>query len=214
MTSTSFADAARMTTGRYEHVVEIAAARALGQDRADVFVLPDGLVVALADGAGGIGSGEVAAQALVDAAGASSTETSDWTTVIESVDRDLGRLGHGETTAVVLSMNAHGISGASVGDSGAWLVGNEVIDLTERQVRKPLVGGGCDPVAFHCGPLGIATLLVASDGLLRYAKQQDIVRVARQGDLAVAARALIDLVRLRSGALQDDVSVVLCRSLG
>jgi hypothetical protein len=50
-------------------------------------------------------------------------------------------------------------------------------------------------------------------GLLRYAKQQEIMHVTRQRDLAAAARALIELVRLRSGALQDDIPVVLCRSV-
>jgi hypothetical protein len=58
------------------------------------------------------------------------------------------------------------------------------------------------------------TLLVASDGLLHYARQADIIRIASGEDLQAAARALIDLVRLPNGTLQDDVAVVLCRDLG
>jgi hypothetical protein len=54
-------------------------------------------------------------------------------------------------------------------------------------------------------------LLVASDGLIKYAKQASIARIASGADLASAARSLVDLVRLRSGQLQDDVSIVLCR---
>lgn len=197
---------------RFEYVVEVASAGITGQDRASVFVRPRGLVISLANGAGGTNNGALAAQALVDAVEATSWGT-DWSGVIESLDRDVTRLAHGQTTAVVLSLDTQGITGCSVGDSGAWLVRDEVIDLTDGQVRKPLVGGGCLPFVFRAGPIGNATLIVASDGLLRYAKQQDIVRIARGPDLPTAARTLVELVRLPSGALQD-VSVVLCRDLG
>jgi hypothetical protein len=160
---------------RFEYVVEVASSRITGQDRASVFMRSPGLVIALADGAGGTSNGALAAQAFVDAVGATLRET-DWSGVIEALDRDVTRLGHGQTTAVVLSLDSRGITGCSVGDSWAWLVRDEVIDLTDGQVRKPLVGGGCLPFVFHAGPIGNATLIVASDGLLRYGKQQDIVR--------------------------------------
>jgi serine/threonine protein phosphatase PrpC len=54
-------------------------------------------------------------------------------------------------------------------------------------------------------------LLVASDGLIKYASQASIARIASGADLACAASALVDLVRLRSGELQDDISIILCR---
>ena len=201
-----------MVEGRFAYVVGVASSRIAGQDRAFVFVRPRGLVIALADGAGGTSNGAVAAQAFVNAVGVTSPETS-WTAVIEALDQDAPRLGHGQTTAVVVTLDPGGIGGSSVGDSGAWLIRDEVIDLTDGQVRKPLGGGGCVPFVFHAGPIGNATLLVASDGLLRYGKQQDIAAIARGPDLAAAARSLIELVRLPSGALQDDVAVVLCRDL-
>jgi serine/threonine protein phosphatase PrpC len=69
------------------------------------------------------------------------------------------------------------------------------------------------PFPIEAGPIGTATLLVASDGLFKYAAHREIARLARAADLEVAARALIDLVRLPAGGLQDDVSVVLCRAL-
>ncbi|MBA3465111.1 MAG: serine/threonine protein phosphatase [Deltaproteobacteria bacterium] len=170
-----------------------------------MIVGPDALVVALADGAGGTGNGAAAAQAVIDAVAA----RQDW----QALDEDPARLGHGQTTAIVLTVDANGIEGASVGDSEAWLIGDEVTELTARQVRKPLLGSGCMPVGFAAGPIGTATLLVASDGLVRYAKQQDIARIARGADLVAAARALVELVRLPSGGLQDDVAVVLVRRL-
>jgi serine/threonine protein phosphatase PrpC len=192
---------------RFSHAVELAAARTTGQDRAAVFEYPDRLVIALADGAGGSGNGALAAEALVAAVRAAGP-AADWSAVIEALDLD-GLPG--ETTAVVLAIDAERIAGASVGDSGAWLIGDAILDLTEGQVRKPLVGSGCTCFAVAAGALGEATLLVASDGLLRYANHRDIARIARGPDLTIAARALIDLVRLPAGALQDDVSVVLCR---
>ncbi|MCX5741996.1 MAG: serine/threonine protein phosphatase [Proteobacteria bacterium] len=164
-------------------------------------------MIALADGAGGTSHGARAAQALVDAVGAAVADAIDASALIETLDR----VGEGQTTAIVLAVDAEGITGSSVGDSGAWLVGDEVVDLTEGQLRKPLVGGGGIPVAFATGPIGSATVLVASDGLFRHARQADIVRIARGPDLDAAARALIALVRLPSGGLQDDVAVVLCR---
>jgi serine/threonine protein phosphatase PrpC len=189
----------------------VAAVRGAGQDRAGIFDGEDGLAIVLADGAGGTGNGAVAAQAIVDAVGAIASAQHDWCALLSSLDRDRSRLGHGESTAVIVAITEGIVSGASVGDSGAWLVsGTETIDLTEAQHRKPLVGGGCVPYRIPLVKLGDGLLLVASDGLLRYARRADIVRIARGPDLATAAQALIDFVRLRSGALQDDVSVVLC----
>ncbi len=109
-------------------------------------------MIALADGAGGTGNGAIAAEAIIDAIGTAASGV-DWSMLLADLDRDVKRLGGGQST------------------------------------------------------------LVASDGLLRYAKRSDIARVANGPDLAVAARALVDLVRLPTGGLQDDVSIVLCRQL-
>ena len=199
---------------RFVHAVEIIGARGRGDDRASVFERDDGLVIALADGAGGTANGAKAAQAVIDAAGASVDRTSDWGSLLSVLDRDVGRLAHGQTTAVVLTVGPDGIVGASVGDSGAWLISaGDAIDLTDGQTRKPLVGAGCHPFRVEAESLGIQTLLVASDGLLRYAKRDAIVRIANGEDLPEAARALVDLVKLPTGGLQDDVSIVLCRQL-
>lgn len=118
----------------------------------------------------------------------------------------------GQSTAVIVSIRGGVLSGASVGDSGAWLVhATEAIDLTVGQSRKPLVGAGGRPWRIPATPLGDGTLLVASDGLFRYAQRAAILRMAAADDLAAAAQALIGLVRLPTGALQDDAAVVLCR---
>jgi PPM family protein phosphatase len=197
---------------RFVHAVEVVASGRAGDDRAAVISIDDGIVIALADGAGGTGGGAKAAQAIVDAVIANPTLT-DWAAALVDLD-DPARLGGGQTTAVILHVTADGIAGASVGDSGAWIIRDGVIeDLTVHQVRKPLVGASCEPIAFGSGPLGEGTLIVASDGLLRYANRKDIMFVVeRDEDVDVIARRLIDLVRLPNDTLPDDVAVVVCRS--
>jgi len=188
------------------YAVEIA--NAAGQDRAAVYVRPGGLVIALADGAGGTVGGGRAALAVIEAVGAS--PTADFAALLEALD--VQQRGRGLTTAIVLAVTAAGIAGCGAGDSGAWLVGDEITDLCEGMPTKPFVGEGCFPFAIEAGPLGALTLLVASDGLFKYAPRRHIARIARWPDLALAARALVDLARLPSGGLSDDVAVVLCRA--
>ena len=57
----------------------------------------------------------------------------------------------------------------------------------------------------------IAPLVVASDGLWNYAPRAAIAELASGDDLDAAVRALVDLVRLPSGELQDDVAIALVR---
>ena len=170
------------------------------------------IVIALADGAGGTAGGERAAAAVVDAV-AAAAQVDDWAAVLTELELDPDRLGPGQTTAVVVTVTREGLRGASAGDSGAWVIrGDRIEDLTQGQHRKPLIGDHSIAIPFHGGPLGDATLLVASDGLFRFASAEAIARVARGPDLAAAARELVRLVRLPSGEVPDDVAVVLCRA--
>jgi serine/threonine protein phosphatase PrpC len=74
-----------------------------------------------------------------------------------------------------------------------------------------LIGSRQAAVATIASEFGTGTLLLASDGLAKYASRTKIAASAIGTDLAESSGRLVDLVRLRSGALQDDVSVVLCR---
>jgi len=200
-------------SARFVHVIEIVGRRGRGQDRALARATDTGVLIVLADGAGGTVGGAEAAQTVVDQVAESAAIGSDWSLVLAQIDQHRARLRGGQSTAVVISVTPAGMDGACVGDSGAWIIrGTEVEDLTAQQLRKPLVGAGCVPSPIRSGPLGDGTLLVASDGLLSYAKPADIARIAGGPDLQAAARALIGLVRLASGQLPDDVSIVLCRA--
>ena len=193
----------------FEYVVKIQPLRGEGQDRVAVFARDDGgIVIALADGAGGTSNGAIAAQAVVDVVRGAS---GDWCELLRSLDRDVARLRGGQTTAVVLEITASTIRGASVGDSEAWLVFGDgrVGVLTEQQRRKPLVGAGGDPVEIEAS-LGEATLVVASDGLFRFADRGAIARIVAGSDLQHVAGELMELA---AKTRYDDVTIVMCRRI-
>lgn len=63
---------------------------------------------------------------------------------------------------------------------------------------------------FVAGPL-TGALVVATDGLLKYAPREEFVEAVCGLDLGAIPNALVDLVRARSGRLPDDVAVVVSR---
>lgn len=185
------------------------------EDRAEWFDLRGGVAIVLADGAGGRSGGREAAEAVLRGVRARAGELADaegCASALEAVDRELVTQRHGgEATAVLVVVRGREVVGASVGDSGAWLVGPAgVRELTGRQVRKPFVGVGCATATPFLAVIGPdERLLVASDGLLKYVDRERIVAASLSGSLAEAARRLVDEARLPSGGLQDDVAVVL-----
>jgi PPM family protein phosphatase len=201
--------------GGFEYVVKLQPMRGEGHDRAAVFGREDGgIVIALADGAGGTSHGDIAAQALIDTVQILAGSDADWSVILQTLDRDSARLQGGQTTAIVIVLG-EAIRGASVGDSEAWLVyaDQRIEALTANQTRKPLLGSGAQLTATVDAQLGDATLVVASDGLFRTAKPMDIARIAAGPDLTAAAEQLVDLVRTEVGNVLDDVSIVLARRL-
>ena len=188
------------------------------EDRAEVIDRGESVLVVVADGAGGRPGAAYTAEAAVrlvcaEAAALRPWDLFAWCGLLRRVDETLAHdPAAGETTLVAAVVSPQGVVGVSVGDSGAWLIGpGGVQDLTARQQRKPFLGAGAAvPVPFAVPGAG-GTLLAASDGLFKYADAARIAEVAREADLEQAARHLADLVRLPSGKLQDDVTVVLCR---
>ena len=186
-----------------------------GQDRAIAIPAAGGYLVALADGAGGTGNGAVAAEYLIAFVTKLSQEavaSADWFAALCAFDDELSACpSGGETTGIVAFIDSERVRGASVGDSSAWLitVSGGMTDMTARQRRRPLLGTGeALPVQFEVKRLG-NTVLLASDGLFKYAPVDRICTLATRGTVAEAADALANCVRLPSGALQDDVAVVI-----
>jgi serine/threonine protein phosphatase PrpC len=183
------------------------------EDRVDVIHEDERPVIAVADGAGGIGGGDLASEAVIREVRAAHLHVSDadsWERELRQIDF---RVGPGESTAVVVDVRPDSIAGASVGDSQAWIIqeGN-LIDLTAQQNHKPLLGSGkAGATGFSAGPLkGI--LLVATDGFCSYTKRQRVIDLVVQSEeFLEIPRRCVELVRLPSGALWDDIGIVVCR---
>jgi serine/threonine protein phosphatase PrpC len=181
------------------------------EDRVKVVELDGGVVIIVADGAGGTGAGAEAAETVireVTAAASLERDAEGWCDVLRQTDH---RIGAGESTCVVVARSARGLVGAGVGDSKAWLLETEIIDLTASQVRKPLLGSGeARPVGFSRSP-SPGLLLACTDGFCNYVRRETLLREILWIDFAVLPRKLVEMVRLPSGELWDDVGIVACR---
>ena len=204
---------------RYATAIATEGEAARNEDRAAVMELDSACVIVVADGAGGLSGGDIAADATVQFVrdcvmrNGAVTEPAYWCQALTELDESLSAdAAAGECTAVVAVVDQAGVRGASVGDSGALMFADsEFDDLTGTQQRKPLCGSGlATPTPFGPTPLR-GTLVMASDGLFKYAKLSDILRVVSALDVEEVARALVDSARLPSGKLQDDIVVVVCR---
>jgi serine/threonine protein phosphatase PrpC len=184
-----------------------------GEDRIAVLESIGHRTILVADGAGGVSGGAAAAEYLCRSlTGDTLHEARDWSDWLAQCDAALAARSTGLAAAVVLSMAASGeIRGASVGDCEAWLfAGGEPVNLTAQQVRKPLLGDGAAiPVSFRAR-VAHGTIVIASDGLWKYVGLAGIAKAAALRPLEAALEALVGSARLRSGALQDDVAIVVC----
>jgi serine/threonine protein phosphatase PrpC len=176
--------------------------------------MPGRTLFVVAGGAGGAAGGASAAEAVRGAAYAYQDwrMPSDWAGWLGRVDYEMSRSRVGLAAAVVIEIWDEGrIIGASVGDCEAWMFsgGEASRSLTARQSRKPLLGeGSAQPVGFEAR-LGRGTLLMATDGLWKYMDRARITKAASIRPLEAACTALVGGARLKSGALQDDVAIVL-----
>ena len=182
------------------------------EDRVKVVELDGGVVIAVADGAGGTGAGGQAADTVireVTAAASLERDAESWCDVLRQTDC---RVGDGQSTCFVVAWSVKGLVGASVGDSKAWLLeDDELKDLTISQVRKPLLGTGEARPAGFSRPSTRGLLLVATDGFCNYVRREALLKEVLWIDFAILARKLVEMVRLPSGQLWDDVGIVACR---
>lgn len=197
--------------------LQTAAGNPENQDRG--LILEDGsrTILCVADGAGGRGGGAEAAMMAVNLIRQNSSPLNNGDTCVEvlrKLDEAMVKdLIAGETTCTLVVVAPGEIFGASVGDSGSWMIperGNH-LDLTHAQQRKPFIGSGCAwPVSFHhSNPDGL--LLLATDGLIKYTSAERIIGICREQPVDLASKGLIELVQFSSGALPDDVTVILAQ---
>jgi serine/threonine protein phosphatase PrpC len=189
-------------------------------DRVGVGSREGAVLLVVADGAGGLRGGAAAAQFVVDHASRRFAATDGlldpmiWMAWLRDTDLAMhSDPALGESTCVV-SVIADGqfVAGASVGDSEALFVDEDgVVELTQGQKRKPLLGSGsCEPHPFFAHRRR-GTIVLATDGLVKYASRDRIAAVVRAAPLSALAEDLVSTVRLPSGRLHDDVGIVCCR---
>jgi PPM family protein phosphatase len=185
------------------------------QDRG--IIIHDGprTLLGVADGVGGRSGGAEAASMAVESIRknvSTMNNADDCAEVLRKIDEAIAEDSlAGETTCAVAVVTKEEIFGASVGDSGVWMLPKTEgqLDLTPGQQHKPFIGsGGAWPVPFQC-PKQPGTLLLATDGLLKYTSAERIISTCRENSIELAAQRLIELVRYSSGALPDDVTLIL-----
>jgi hypothetical protein len=133
-----------------------------------------------------------------------------WLDLLRATDASLAANQAGEATGIVVVLGRHGFVGFSIGDSEAWVVSLTGVDnLTVGQHTRHRLGSRHGTLVVFERPRLAGVLLVATDGLFKYAAAPVIAGIVRNGSIALAAERLLDLVRLRSGKMADDVAVVL-----
>ena len=173
------------------------------QDRAAVRVTDAALELALADGAGGVAHGTAAADAVV--AAPIGGDPMAMVRTLESLDTR----SPGQTTAMHVRV-AHGVvEGVRAGDGAAFAR----VAGTWRRLGEdtPAIGTRrAAPSVFADGP--IDALLLATDGLSRYV---DAARLHAMFDADASELPwdLVDAARLPTGALRDDLTAILVRTL-
>lgn len=185
------------------------------QDRGIIINNSPRLVACVADGAGGRSGGTRAAIMAAEMVRKNVAALNSPEACSELLRRMDGTIAKdsmaGETTCACAVVTPSEIFGASVGDSGVWFIPGTGghIDLTRRQQRKPFIGSGSAwPVPFR-HPHQKGSLLLATDGLLKYTSSERIVETCRGSSAENSAPALIQLVRYQSGSLPDDVTLIL-----
>jgi PPM family protein phosphatase len=183
------------------------------EDRAACYTNADATVFVLSDGAGGVGSGALAAEiVLQEALALLQGQHKTAFEALHAAELRIQALG-GMATGVIVVLRHGQLTGASCGDSRAWLVSEErTLELTSGQFRKPLLGSGGTPVMF--GPEAfVGRLLLASDGLVNYATESKISGNALLPNIHEAAEYLAEMPRLPTGAFPDDVAILLAEAV-
>jgi hypothetical protein len=135
--------------------------------------------------------------------------TLGWQGILKSIDQSIP---NGQAAAVILDLQQGSTTLASVGDCEAWAIfESSIIRLSEGQQKKPLLGTGhAVPFVKVFGELH-KPLILGTDGFFKYAKAELVPPVVLGAKFFEIPRKLADLVRLRSGSLQDDLAIVCCR---
>lgn len=204
---------------RYAFACAFASRGAKSRDAAAVWERGDSLVVLVADGGGGLRDGTAASASLmaivrtaVDDPAFVVGKVQSWLDLFHAADTGLASNVAGETTAVLIVLGPDGLLGISIGDSEAWVITPGGIDnLTIGQHTRHRLGNQQGSLVIFERSALTGVLVLASDGLFKYASMPIIAGLVRDCTVTHAAERLIELVRQRSGKVSEDVAVVCIR---
>lgn len=117
---------------------------------------------------------------------------------------------YGLASAAIATITDDGeITGASVGDCKVWIFenGKPPEEPTMLQSHRPLLGEGNAIHTRFNGRLTQGVLVMATDGLWKYADWDRITKILRTLPAEKVADFLVASARLPTGELQDDIAV-------
>lgn len=162
-------------------------------------------IIAVADGAGGISGGAQAAELFVQSISAHAAElktADDCGRLLQKIDQELSNASDcGETTGIVVVIGPDRLIGAGVGDSAAWLFSGDSKTLLTNGPRKPFLGTGSAWPAAFSSQAADGTLVVATDGLWKYAGLESIAQKVRTAALRRGAQVEAELGGIFQGIL-------------
>ncbi len=176
----------------------------------------DSLLALLADGAGGTSGGRESATWALDELERRLKSVRIGREPLRHVMSELAveaqERSAGQTTLIVVQLTGTRLVGASIGDSEVRLFDpTSCQTLTDGQQRKPPEAASPRIHSFEAELQFNALLVIASDGLWRFAHEPLPAVDTVRGSLPSIATALIDAARLPNGQLQDDVSLIAIR---
>jgi serine/threonine protein phosphatase PrpC len=117
----------------------------------------------------------------------------------------------GFTTWIGAGVKPGIVSGASSGDSSAYVIGKAAVtNLTENQRKNPPVGSGKAIFVPFSTRLTVGDIFLAvSDGIWKYLWDEEIQRICRATELERIPSVLRQRVaELYRGSLPDDIAII------
>ncbi|MCC6575400.1 MAG: hypothetical protein IT462_16610 [Planctomycetes bacterium] len=131
-----------------------------------------------------------------------------WVKCIQDIDAHIADNNRGETTLFILATDGELLAGAACGDTHARQFGpGGVLPVYARPTVKGLIGSKqaiVDPIQLaYTSPVIVA----ATKGLWRYTKVETVHQTVGATASSKLPSALAGLVRLKTGALNDDTGI-------
>lgn len=204
----------------------VATKKSKNDDKILIDSLKDGLILALADGATGIGLGHLASEEFINSVEKNIlvedvfSDENILSSFFMKVDEQLTKKfdGDANTTGIILCAKDNKFIGSSVGDSEVWLFTSDKTSFqyTWQQNKKPRIGSGCRPgVNFEMSSVKKNDIiLLASDCLFGYASNDFIKEtIYSSANIEEVGMKLYSHIIKTYDGLPDDFSLIICKKM-